>query len=407
MAVLKCLLVVSAVLPLIFGQCTLPKAAILVKRPVFRFTMDLATRLALDKENHFVASPISQWILLSALSIGALEETSMELKKVLELHPHKCFNRKYWAVVNDAMNTEDSNDVSVKRSPLVVLDQSFSPFMASSFLSNLNQTNMCKVITQNFDDAPQTAGIINEYVRESTNGNIKEIINPTDLYETNLILLDSLYFRGSWTTAFPTHNTDVVDFHNELGAVVGKVKLMFLNSEFNYTNLDQIKASVLQLPYGKNKEYSMLIFLPFDGVLLSTMIYNIKDISLATVFRKFEMDGPRTLDVQIPSFEIFSELDNLKELLTDMGLRSIFDFSAKFDLGVDVYINNFVQKAKIEVTEDGTEAASVTEAELGWRSLDLSFVANRPFFFMIVNSEKELPLFVGAFSKPTGFEYTS
>ncbi|XP_053620332.1 serine protease inhibitor 77Ba-like [Plodia interpunctella] len=403
MARFPILIVITVILPLISGQCTIPKAAVLVKRPVFHFTMNLATRLAQDKENHFVASPISQWILLSALSTGALEETLVELKKVLELHPHKCFNRKYWEVVNDSMNSNDSNDVIVQRTPLVVIDQSFSPFIPTSFLKNLNDTNMCKVITQNFDDGDKTARVINDFVVQSTNGIQDLIISPTDLFDTNLILLDSLYFKGFWNQAFSSANTDFADFHDEYGNNIGMVPLMFTNSEFNYSNIDQIKATVLQLPYGENKEYSMLIFLPYDGVLLSAMLYKIKDISLATVFRKFEMDGPRTIDVQIPRFEISSELDNLKELLTDMGIRSIFDVNAKFDVGVDVYVNNFVQKTKIEVTEEGTEAASVTEAGLGWRSLDESFIANRPFFFMIVNSEKELPLFVGAFSKPAPY----
>ncbi|XP_059061274.1 serine protease inhibitor 77Ba-like [Achroia grisella] len=380
------------------GQCTLEVASMRIRRPIYDFTVNLATRLAQEKENHFVSSTLSQWTLISELSLGATDETLDEIQRVLKTHKHRCFNENYWKIIKSIL---DTNDVTVARSSMIVIPKEFE--LKNGFTKNIINTGLCEIFPQDFEDSVTSANAVNDNVSLVTQGVIDDLLTPNDFNSYNIIIIDALYFKGTWTKTFATTNTDTASFYDEVGNRVGEVNLMYVNDKFNVTTIDQINAKVLQLPYGSNNQYSMLLFLPNVGTRLSSTIYSLSKISLATVFKKFEMDGPRTVTVEIPRFKITSDLDNLKELLTDMGLKSLFDTGASFEELSDqiLYVSDFIQKASIEVTEEGTEAAAVTEAGLRWRTLDEEFIANRPFLFMIVNSYSQLPLFVGAYSKPS------
>ncbi|KAM3958028.1 serine protease inhibitor 7 [Aphomia sociella] len=383
----------------VLGQCTSHMARLQIKRPVYDFTVNLATRIAQEKENHFVSSTLSQWTLISELALGATDDTLEDIQRVLKLHQHQCFNQKYWNIIKSIL---DASDVTIGRSSMIVVDKDFE--FKDTFVKGIFKAGLCEISSQDFEDTVASATTINDYVSQVTRGVIEDVVAPNDFYDLNLIMIDALYFKGTWTKSFATTNTDTASFYDEVGNRVGEVSLMYVNDKFNVTTIDQIHAKVLQLPYGTTKEYSMLIFLPEVGTQLSSLLYSLKTISLATVFKKFEMEGPRTVTVEIPRFKITSDLDNLKELLSDMGLRTMFDSSkANFYYLSDqaLYVSDFLQKASIEVTEEGTEAAAVTEAGLRWRTLDEEFIANRPFLFMIVSSSGQLPLFIGAYSKPS------
>ncbi|KAI5630893.1 serpin (serine protease inhibitor) domain-containing protein [Phthorimaea operculella] len=67
-------------------------------------------------------------------------------------------------------------------------------------------------------------------------------------------------------------------------------------------------------------------------------------------------------------------------------------------------VSDFIQKAMIEVTEEGTTASAATAAFVSYRSFEPTtdeFTANKPFLFMIADRHLELAVFTGAYSKPT------
>ena len=71
-----------------------------------------------------------------------------------------------------------------------------------------------------------------------------------------------------------------------------------------------------------------------------------------------------------------------------------------------MYVSLVYQKAKVNVNEEGTEAAAVTEI-IGVEttacfepveSYDLYF--NQPFFYMIMDTQNQLPVFMGILDRP-------
>ncbi|XP_030032247.2 serine protease inhibitor 77Ba [Manduca sexta] len=392
-------LLISVIIHGTFAQCNQNTARGFMRRALYEFTTDLVARINQETESHFVASGLSSWTLLSAMSFGAGYETLSELQRVLRLHPHKCFNNKFFEILQNSAN----NDTTImERSSTVYVNDKLA--VHDKFKNSVEGAGLCEVKNINLDDVTQAAAIINDYVREATHEAIDEIVTAGDLDRVRMVMIDALYFRGAWKIPFPYDDTENSAFYNHLGHQIGDVNLMFVSGSFHVISLDQIRAKVLELPYGNDGRYSMLLFLPYPDVSISNVIDSLKKINLASIYLLFEEYGQQTVHVQIPRFKITSDINNLKELLMDMGLRALFDSSlADFSELTDypLYVSNFIQKVDVEVSEEGTVAAAATEAMFEPRMMPEQFVANKPFLFMIVDKQIDVMLFTGAYSKPS------
>ncbi|CAH2098051.1 unnamed protein product [Euphydryas editha] len=389
-------------IPSLFAQCTVEKAEPFFRRAVYEFSTNLLTRVAQENENHFVTSTLSVWSLLASVSVGATDSTLAELKQVLNLKNNKCFNNKYLQIAN-SIKSDNNTEVVLEKTSQIYVDDSLP--ILKPFKTKLLKAGS-KFEALSFRDTDRAAQTINDYVSIVTHETIDEIVSPGDLEDVLMIMLDAIYFKGIWKSQFSYENTKQSEFHNERGTQIGNVNLMYMYNSFKMVAIDNINATVLEIEYGNDNRYSMFIFLPFYHVSLYSVIENLKVISLSTINRLFEEIEERPLTVQIPRFKITSDISNLKELLIDMGLKSMFDSnSASFSLisNYPLYVSNFIQKADIEVTEEGTVASAVTEAGYTFRTIPEEFIANRPFVFMIVDKKFDVPLFTGAYSKPSLF----
>lgn len=402
MARILIILALCTVVPLATPQCTTGKAAPHFRRSVYEFSLSLMRRIAQETDGHFVTSTLSPWALLSAISLGAADETLAEIKKVLGLHAHKCFNEKEMLLINQVTSSDKS--ATLERSAAVFIDNTVG--LKETFRKTLSATGVCEIQPLPFEDFASAARQINDYVRRVTHGVIEDIVTENDLIGVYLMMVDAVYFKGSWRKAFPAENTQTKSFFDHDEKFAGEANFMYVSSRFNLTDIAIVKATVLELPYGDSDKFSMLVFLPKVGVSVFNLIDNLNKISLGSIFTQFKRGRPREVMVQLPRFKISSDLDNLKELLMDMGLTHMFNSSsAKFPLLSDyeLYVSSFIQKADIEVTEEGTVAAAVSELGFSFRSSILAeqFVANRPFLFMVVDRQTEVAVFSGAYSNPT------
>lgn len=85
-----------------------------------------------------------------------------------------------------------------------------------------------------------------------------------------------------------------------------------------------------------------------------------------------------------------------------MGIEDAFDrksadFSSLIDKNDGAYIGTVMHKTFIEVDQEGTRAAASTLVGADTMSLmePYSVFLNRPFVYMIVDTETNLPLFIG------------
>ncbi|CAH2098053.1 unnamed protein product [Euphydryas editha] len=397
------LLLIFGLIPTILTKCNVREGQPHLSKSINTFSAELLTKIAQGEENHFVVSTVSIWILLASISLGATDVTLKELDQVLKWKNKQCFNKNHlkFSTNNTSYNT---TGVVMERSSNIYVDSKLT--ILNKFKNKILRYDVSKIENISFDNTDSAAQTINDYVRNATHNNIENIVSPGDLVNVLMIMFDVVYFKGTWQIPFLPEDTQISPFYNDDGDKIGDVNLMTMTSNLKMISIKDMNAYVLELPYGTNKKYSMLLFLPLYGKTLNSVIENLKNIRLPVIDKMLKGAEEDEVTVQIPRFEIKSDLRNLKTLLVGMGLKSAFDSSKANFKSIShqpLYISNLIQKATIKVTEEGTVASAATEADFSFRTAPDEFIANRPFLFMILDKKLLVPIFTGVYSKPSLF----
>src|SRR5262249_7831026 len=112
----------------------------------------------------------------------------------------------------------------------------------------------------------------------------------------------------------------------------------------------------------------------------------------------------REVKITLPRFKAESSADLTRPLMS-LGLGPVFTTGADFRslTSVNIHATSVLQRAIVEVNEQGTEAAAAT-AITATRSLDaappVAFAADRPFGFAIVDKATAAVLFMGYVADP-------
>ncbi|CAD7694714.1 unnamed protein product, partial [Ostreobium quekettii] len=233
---------------------------------------------------------------------------------------------------------------------------------------------------------------INDWVSNQTNGFIDDLISPGQLDSSTLmVLVNALFFKGTWELRFERNNTMNATFFGSNGEA--QAEMMTQTQEFRYNRDTQ----VLELPYVNNR-FSMILVLSPEGAESSFLVDTAAD-QLATTLDKPGFDKLETA-VTIPRFA-FEESYDLALIMPELGTQRVFTNEAELDAISDVplKVDTAVHKARILVNEEGTTASAATSAAI--RPLNFlreTFTADRPFTFFIRDNENQLFLFMGAYS---------
>ncbi|CAN7943939.1 unnamed protein product [Ixodes pacificus] len=170
-------------------------------------------------------------------------------------------------------------------------------------------------------------------------------------------------------------------------------------STMNYCALPELKSQAVQLPYSGDR-YSMVIVLPNDRAGLPQLIGALSVRTLLTLLKKL---SPHEVELRLPKFELRTSY-KLVDALKKLGLISIFSNQSNLS-GISsdgkLKVTDVVHKAMVDVSEEGTIAAAVTEVELVYKSLHypdatLNFHVDHPFLFLISDTVQNCILFIGA-----------
>ncbi|XP_013164049.1 PREDICTED: ovalbumin-related protein X-like [Papilio xuthus] len=395
----KFILLMCVFVPAALAYCSRRAAEQSFSRSVDEFSADLVQKLAQSTDDHFVASTLSAWMLLVYTSLGAADDSLHELNSVLRLSSRKSCVKKFFEITkkiyspNVASGLEGASAIFVNKN-MPVIDK---------FRSQVKEAGVGELVEVSADDRERVAAAVNEHFKSATNGTIEKIVEADDLKDIAMMIVDVLRFKGAWKTPFPMEDTKESPFHDERSNEIGRVNLMTLTDFFNASFMDDINATVAELPYDDNK-FSMYVFIPYANVKLRNVIDVLKTTSLRSITERLQNVDAQEVTVSLPRFKMSSNIDNLKELLRAMGLRAMFDSEAASFPRVSqrpLHVSALRQRATVVVSERGTTAGAVTEAEFSFKSFPLTFTANKPFFFAIVDKETLIPVFTGAYSKPS------
>ena len=354
--------------------------------------------VAWDDEENIMISPLSVSMALSMTLNGAKGETFDEMRETLHLQE---------------MSTEEINEAFKSLIELLIeLDPSVTLKIANSvwheanlpvkedFLDRLSEYYGATVKDLDFRD-PASVDIINDWVRENTEGLIETIIDEIP-DEMVMYLINALYFKGDWLRPFDTDDTRPGDFRLEDGSTV-RVDMMHQEDEFATYMSDEVQ--MIELPYGDSL-YSMTVLLPGDPQMpIDRFVEEKMTASNLKAWRSNLTVGSRDVIVQMPKFEMEYEIE-YNDILKAMGMELAFseweaDFTGIADVSPqNLFISEVKHKTFIRVDEEGTEAAAVTSVGVGVTSMPPSIIVDRPFAFIIHERESGTNLFMGKVKNP-------
>ncbi|XP_013791717.2 leukocyte elastase inhibitor-like [Limulus polyphemus] len=256
-----------------------------------------------------------------------------------------------------------------------------------------------------FHRYPEQARLtINEWVEEQTDYKITGFLPSSSINSmTNFVIVNAVYFKGTWMQQFEIHKTRPGTFTSGVG-IEQEAQMMNMRGIFLYGVNEVLKCQVLELPFSGN-DFSMVILLPenrYFGVdILSRLITpdQVSDIFFSVY--------PTDVWVSLPKFRTESNFD-LAFVLQKMGLREIFDpryanLTGFTEHKVVVNMDGVYHKAFIEVNEEGAEAAAATGI-LAARSArpvgPVKFIADHPFFYYVRDNLSNIILFMGTVVRP-------
>ena len=218
--------------------------------------------------------------------------------------------------------------------------------------------------------------------------------------DTLLMLVSTLYFKGTWVDQFSDSATREDTFTAADGT---KQKLDFMHTTENGTYYRGKNCTVASLPFHDGT--SMWFLLPDEGVsvsdALSAGILSGGSAAGETPFGITNAkQGNADIVWSVPKFDVDNSLD-LIPALQSLGVTDVFTGAADFTplTDLDAFISAVTHAARVKVDEEGCEAAAFTVISMECTSAmpvehpKIEMNLNRPFAFLITGADG-LPLFL-------------
>jgi len=345
-------------------------------------------------------SPLSLALALSMALNGAEGETYDAIAKTLGYTEQKldAVNAQARALAR-LLNPADKS-ITVRMANGLWVQQGF--LLKPEFLRALLSFYETRTETVDFRNAEAAADAINAWVKEQTQGLIEKLFQAGDFdAQTRLALVNTLYFEGKWQYPFPKDATQDAPFALENGETK-QVPMMRLSERLPYLKEEGFEA--VALPYGGG-DYRFYLFLPDKGRTIADLRKQLTPANWGKWLGAF-----RTVQgsLQVPRFTVETKYD-LKPPLSALGMEIAFDpdradFSRIADGSPErLFIQKAIQKAVVEVDEEGTKAAAATGVSIGVTSVPVdqfTMVVDRPFLFAIVHQPTGVVLFLGIVRSP-------
>lgn len=340
-----------------------------------------------DADMDIFISPLSISSMLTMALNGAEGTTKEALIKGLRYDGITIeeLNGGYAYLIDRISSIDEKVDIEIANS--IWIRNGFD--VKQRFIDNNENFLNAEVESLDFSDL-SAAQIINNWIANKTRNLITNVIAPPISGDVMMYLINAIYFKGEWTEAFKAKNTFKADFY-AYDKKTDKVSMMQRNGKIDYCSTDDYQA--VRLPYG-NEKTSMVVILPKGDI--NEFIKKSGNGSWNKLLSQLKPVG--SLNLQLPKFKMEYGIKELKKSLSELGMGEIFTEAADFSgIAKNLFINKVLHKAVVDVNEEGTEAAAVTVGEITTTSArePISFIANRPFIFIITDNEEGNILFMG------------
>lgn len=269
---------------------------------------------------------------------------------------------------------------------------------SEEFLQTVKNYYEASLYEASFDAS--TIKDINNWVNDETDGMINDVISEID-DTTIMYLINALSFDAQWNSMYDENQVIDGEFTTETG-IVQDVEFM-CSDEYKLIELENAIGFVKD--YDESK-YSFVALLPDENLSMQEFI---ESLDSNEVLAQLSEDNYQNIEVKIPKFS-FDYSTELSDVLVNLGMSDAFnsvnanfsELSLLSDENDNIFISQVIHKTTITVGEQGTQAGAVTAVILDAATATAppeeiyEIYLDRPFLFMIVDNELNLPIFMGS-----------
>jgi serpin B len=351
---------------------------------------------------NFSFSPVSLNMAMAMVYSGAKGETRTQISKIMNFQEDpEDFNQSWFEYYKQLMNLSQDTMVEFNLANRVYLEQSHEVLPEFKRIIETYHGGAFELVDfiRNYRVSERQ---INEWVERMTSNRITDLIPEGTLDNlTRLVLVNAIYIKSSWKYPFDENLTREKIFNTVSNNEVQKKFMTQTKEGIPYLSMNGY--SVLEMPY-TTPELSLMVILPDRG--------NNKDIrSFIPDQKEYKriLDGlrPAYVHMEIPKLKVesgFGLKDRFREIGMEIPFSPMADFSGISE-GGGLEISEVIQKVFFEMDEKGSEAAAATAIVIVVTSagpdlelkMPVSFIANRPFIFILKENTFNTPLFIGQY----------
>ncbi len=348
--------------------------------------------LSSSEEENLVYSPSNVYMalaMLAELTDGQSRQQILELLGVENMQELRTQTKYLWMsnYSDDGMLTTVmanslwlSEGISYERDTMELLAREY---YASSYSGVMGSEEYNALLRDWLNR--QTGDLLQEQVQELS-------FDPS----TVMALASTIYFKGQWSEAFRTSQTQPDTFY----AATGETTVDFMHS----SDVGFVYWGESYTAIEKNMENgaSMWLILPDADKSVTDVLSDGEVFQMTSAGVVWEQNKAVTINLAMPKFDVSSNMDLIEGLqglgITDVFDSTVSDFTPMTEQLDGIYVSSVDHAARVMVDEEGCTAAAytvmMTECADAICEDEIDFVLDRPFIFVITGCGDQ-PLFIG------------
>jgi serine protease inhibitor len=370
------------------------------------FSLDfMKAAMEYAEDENPVLSPASAYLALVLLACGSDGETAQELSETLRIPEGEWAS--YGSVIQEWLN-RSNGETAIKTADSVWFDSDGGYEAKQEYLDTVSEALKAEVYKADLQ-SKGTIEDINKWVNDTTEGLIEKLREEPYDDLVRAVLLNALYFEAKWSYPFEAEATAEKTFTTADGKEITADFLRDYECHRYYLEADGIEG--IMMPYTDGEEYTegdtaFIALRSTDGKTPEEVLEAVSPEML----REFAgVEETTYMNFSMPKFDISYNQD-LNDTFAAIGLAHTMsdggaDLSGMFENEDSAAMDlDAAQVVRIQVDEEGTKAAAVTElatsetAMIVEEPVELHF--DSPFLYMIIDTKTGVPIFTGILENP-------
>ena len=346
-----------------------------------------------SSDKNILISPLSVLYAMSMTANGAEGKTLEEMEKVLGCGlDQEEINSYLQYYLGEIADSEDI--ISIANSLWIADDEELK--VEEQFIQENTEGYKAGVFKTVFDEAARLR--VNAWIEEHTGETIKDMLQELS-EDTVMLLVNALAFEAKWRIPYNKNQVATGTFYGSAG---NKDVTFMTSSEKQYLKDDDAQGFLKNYEGGR---YAFAALLPNEDVDIDSYIEGLTGDRLTEILSE---PVQHSVITKTPKFETESSM-NLNEVLISLGIKEAFDgekadfsrLGTYADGNRNLFIGKVLHKTYMDVNESGTKAGAATVVEMEKNTAIIEeeppyeVTLNRPFIYMIIDKEENIPLFIG------------